>query len=84
MMVQLSFSFLKKRKCFLCDSEENIEEHHIDWNHKNNSPSNRLLLCKRCQVEIHRDPRDYHNYLNLEELRKLRDKIKSRREEVRR
>ena len=37
-----------KNKCQDCKSERNIEMHHMDGNHRNNSDDNTRLLCKRC------------------------------------
>jgi len=60
--------------CYLCDSQEAVERHHVDWHHENNGHGNRVLLCKRCHVELHKV-----GYLSLEELIAIRDKVRAER-----
>jgi len=57
-------------ECFLCDSYDKIEIHHLDWHHENDIPSNRLPLCHRCHTELHKV-----GILDIDELRALRDKV---------
>ena len=35
-------------KCRLCDSEDHLRVHHIDYDKKNNDPVNLLTLCPSC------------------------------------
>ena len=58
-------------RCYLCESWEALERHHMDWHHENNSPSNRVLLCHRCHTELHKV-----GYLSLQELDGIRDKVR--------
>jgi len=51
---------IKKRKCYFCGRVEkkkynrtNIEVHHIDLNHYNNTPKNRVVVCQRCHMKLH-------------------------------
>lgn len=37
-----------------CDESEVLDLHHIDENHKNNSPENHGVLCPNCHARIHR------------------------------
>ena len=37
-----------------CDESEVLDLHHIDENHKNNSPENHGVLCPNCHAKIHR------------------------------
>jgi len=60
--------------CWLCGSQEAIEEHHIDWHHENDDPSNRVLLCRRCHVELHKV-----GFLSGLELDSIRDKVRAER-----
>ena len=41
-------------ECYLCGAFGPFHRHHIDCNHKNNNPSNIVLLCEHCHVELHR------------------------------
>ena len=54
--------------CFLCGSNKNIEVHHIDCNHSNNEPHNRVDLCRSCHVAIHK----HYGRLDIVEIRKLK------------
>jgi uracil-DNA glycosylase family 4 len=48
---QIQISKLKnkyKNKCQDCRSSKNIEMHHIDGNHRNNTEENTRLLCRTC------------------------------------
>jgi hypothetical protein len=57
--------------CYLCGSNKNLHVHHIDWHHENNDPSNRMTMCERCHVELHRNI----GYLSLQELTALKHRI---------
>ena len=61
---------LRSGECFLCRSRENPEEHHIDWNHANDSVRNRVLLCERCHVVLHRG-----GYVSLAEMLQIRNTV---------
>ena len=61
-------------RCYLCDSQEDVEQHHIDWHHGNNGSGNRIPLCHRCHVELHKA-----GYLSWEELERIRDKVRAER-----
>lgn len=37
-----------------CNESEVLDLHHIDENHKNNSPENHGVLCPNCHAKIHR------------------------------
>lgn len=42
---------IKKRDgyhCLMCESNDNLEVHHIDYNKKNNDENNLMTLCKKC------------------------------------
>lgn len=54
--------------CFLCGSTDRVEVHHIDWNHWHDVPSNRMNLCRKCHVELHRV--GYLSYWDLDNLRR--------------
>lgn len=41
-------------KCECCGYSEVLDLHHIDENHKNNSPENHGVLCPNCHAKIHR------------------------------
>jgi hypothetical protein len=57
------------RSCGLCGELAGLEVHHVDWHHDNDVPANRLLLCRRCHVEVHRV--GYLSQAELQEIRKL-------------
>src|SRR4030042_1094931 len=61
-------------RCYLCESRDTVEQHHIDWHHGNNGPGNRIPLCHRCHVELHKA-----GYLSWEELERIRDKVRAER-----
>lgn len=60
-------------RCYLCGRYGAIERHHIDWHHENNDSGNRISLCMRCHVELHKI-----GYLSFEELLSMRDRIQIR------
>jgi hypothetical protein len=53
----ISFELYKKltSHCILCDFNKMIDLHHIDHNHKNNSPSNLIGLCPNHHKMIHNE-----------------------------
>lgn len=57
---------LFKVGCFLCGSEEFLEVHHIDFHHNNNRPENRIKLCRRHHVLLHKS-----GFFSLDELLRL-------------
>ena len=60
--------------CYLCDSQVDLEVHHIDWHHENDNPDNLVTLCHRCHMELHRS-----GYVSRQELDGIRDKIRAER-----
>jgi hypothetical protein len=56
-----------------------IQEHHIDGNHDNNTPSNLMYLCYNCHIELHALQKSKYSYLsdkekiNREAIQQLRD-----------
>jgi mannose-6-phosphate isomerase-like protein (cupin superfamily) len=42
-------------KCIMCDSAENLEVHHINYNKQDCSDSNLITLCKRCHTLTHHE-----------------------------
>ena len=67
---QLELLGLDMKNCLLCGNTENIEEHHIDWNHNNNTSGNRIPLCKTCHVWLHKA-----GYLTIDELKNIRKEV---------
>lgn len=45
---------IKKEKCVLCDSRQNLCIHHIDFDHYNNAKENLLVLCVSCHMSLHK------------------------------
>lgn len=48
---------IKKRDgnaCRTCGATENLTIHHIDHDHRNNTPDNLITLCKECHDNLHR------------------------------
>ncbi len=41
------------RECFVCLAGDDLQVHHLDGNHDNNSPGNRVDLCQRCHSALH-------------------------------
>lgn len=37
--------------CTACGSPNGLQNHHIDWNHNNNSPKNLMPLCEWCHMK---------------------------------
>ena len=60
--------------CYLCDSQESLDIHHVDWHHENDNPGNLVTLCHRCHMELHRS-----GYVSWIELDGIRDKIRAER-----
>ncbi len=44
----------KEKKCELCGSSKSIDVHHKDFDYKNNTPENIMILCRSCHMKIHR------------------------------
>ena len=42
----------KEHKCIVCGSEDKLQVHHIDCNHKNNEIDNLTWLCSNCHQNI--------------------------------
>lgn len=58
--------------CVLCGSGKDVEVHHLDGNHNNNSRDNRVRLCHRCHVLVHK----YLGVATADEIIKLADRVK--------
>lgn len=59
--------------CELCGSTKNVDIHHKDFNHQNNSSDNLMLVCRSCHLKLHRqkstcmicgEPAKGHGYCN--------------------
>lgn len=64
-----------RKRCWLCASATKVEEHHIDWHHDHNDPSNRVWLCQRCHSILHKA-----GYVSGDELDTIKQKVMERRE----
>jgi hypothetical protein len=42
-----------KGRCFVCGNPA-LHVHHVDWNHANNSPENRVPVCEWCHTQAHK------------------------------
>jgi len=64
--------------CNICGfvREHAMDKHHIDSNHKNNDPSNIMVLCTACHRELHIKKRG-----TAEHQKERRDLIKSIKEQ---
>ncbi len=45
--------WFKKESCELCDSKDNLHNHHIDKNPKNSDDTNIITLCQTCHKAYH-------------------------------
>lgn len=45
--------------CELCGSKRNLNVHHKDKNHQNNSTNNLMVLCRSCHVNLHLEEKKY-------------------------
>lgn len=45
--------YFPKKTCWGCGATENLENHHLDKNPKNNSENNILTLCQSCHKAFH-------------------------------
>lgn len=61
-------------QCFICLRFDFLDEHHLDWNHKNNAADNRVFICKRCHANLHRI-----GYMSMASLEVVRSKVISHR-----
>ena len=41
-------------ECTLCHASKRLLVHHIDRNHSNDAPSNRISICYQCHAREHR------------------------------
>lgn len=64
---------MAKVECSVCSCGDNLETHHIDFNHKNNDLDNLITLCKRCHTII-----TQCGYTSREEIVEARRKIEER------
>jgi len=58
------------RVCEECNSEKNLEVHHIDENRKHNEIENLKLLCKSCHSKVHRGNKEWYD--KITEYRRLK------------
>ena len=42
-----------KKECIICKTTENLHNHHIDKNIRNNNEDNLLTLCGSCHIKFH-------------------------------
>ena len=56
-----------KIKCRKCQKEA-LDIHHMDGDHFNNAPNNRVYLCRSCHQLEHRDSVNYHSYDAVDEM----------------
>lgn len=49
-----TFRAVHIQECCHCKSTNDLEVHHVDFNHENNKPQNLVGLCHSCHVAIHR------------------------------
>ena len=61
------------KECHTCGLQRDIQRHHIDFNRKNNHPSNLVWLCKTCHTEV-----TQCGYTSREELDAIREQVKAR------
>jgi len=40
--------------CNLCNNQDDLVIHHIDYNKKNCNPNNLITLCRKCHSKIHK------------------------------
>ncbi len=40
-------------QCEFCGSVLELQVHHVDWDHDNNVPENRMQLCHFCHTAVH-------------------------------
>ena len=57
-------------RCYLCQNEDNLHVHHLNWHHSDDSPSNLLIVCKRCHAKLHKV-----GYLTKQELEVIASKV---------
>ena len=62
------------KECYICEAKDNLNEHHIDWHHDNDDPSNVVTVCARCHSWLHKI-----GYMSLEEMLEVRKKVLSYR-----
>jgi HNH endonuclease. len=60
--------------CYLCGREDELEVHHLNWHHEDDTPSNLVVVCQPCHKELHKV-----GYLSLDELNGIRDKVRAER-----
>jgi len=63
-------SVKEERACHICGAGSELHVHHWDWNHQNNLPDNRILLCRTCHVWVHQV-----GYMTHSEVDKLKEML---------
>jgi hypothetical protein len=58
------------QQCEFCASLVEVQVHHVDWDHENNAPENRMLLCHFCHTAVHQI-----GAVEPEQLRSVRDLV---------
>jgi len=61
------------KECYVCGSNHRVEEHHMDFDPKNNHPSNFLWFCQRCHIEVTQS-----GITERDELDRVREQVKAR------
>ena len=68
--------------CYICGSSENINIHHLKYNHLDSSVlgTNKFPLCEKCHNEVHKFAKEQEN-MTLKRAMKLlrREYIKKKR-----
>lgn len=44
----------RPKVCEICGATQNVDIHHKDGNHQNNTSENLMLVCRRCHMKLHR------------------------------
>jgi hypothetical protein len=43
----------KAKQCWVCEAKNNLNVHHVDFNHANDDITNVIVVCKRCHGKLH-------------------------------
>ena len=47
-------SFKEEKDCLRCGGGQDLQLHHVDYDHFNNSYENKRVLCASCHIGLHR------------------------------